>query len=161
VISINIPPLRERIDDIPLLLRYFLKIYNEKFNRDIEGFERDVLDLFIGYSWPGNVRELENFVERAVALEKEKYITVKSLPSDLIYSVSDNKGTLPTDIEALFQDENFDFTEYIDDLSRKIVLKAFQINHSNMKKTAEVLKLNYRSLRYLMDKYQLKTKGEL
>ncbi len=161
VISINIPPLRERKDDIPLLLRYFLKIYNEKFNRDIEGFERDVLDLFIGYSWPGNVRELENFVERAVALEKEKYITVKSLPSDLVYSISDNKGTLPTDIEALFQDENFDFTEYIDDLSRKIILKAFQINHSNMKKTAEVLKLNYRSLRYLMDKYQLKSKGEL
>jgi len=156
VISINIPPLRERKDDIPLLLRYFLKTYNEKFNRDIEGYERDVLDLFISYSWPGNVRELENFVERAVALEKEKFITVKSLPSDLVYSISDNKGTLPTDIETLFQDESFNFSEYIDDLSQKIILKAFQLNHLNMKKTAEMLKLNYRSLRYLMDKYQLK-----
>ena len=156
VISINIPPLRERKDDISLLLQYFLKIYNEKFNRNIEGFEKEVLDLFVNYPWPGNVRELENFVERVVALEKEKFITVKSLPSDLVYSISDNKGTLPTDIEALFQDENFNFSEYIDDLSRKIILKAFRVNHSNMKKTAEMLKLNYRSLRYLMDKYQLK-----
>jgi DNA-binding NtrC family response regulator len=156
VISIDLPPLRERKDDISLLLQYFLKIYNEKFNRNIEGFEKEVLDLFVNYPWPGNVRELENFVERVVALEKEKFITVKSLPSDLVYSISDNKGTLPTDIEALFQDENFNFSEYIDDLSRKIILKAFQINHLNMKKTAEMLKLNYRSLRYLMDKYQLK-----
>ena len=161
VISIHIPPLRERKDDIPLLLRYFLKLYNEKFNRDIEGFEKEVLDLFINYSWPGNVRELENFVERAVALEKEKFVTIKSLPSDLVYSISDNKGTLPTDINALFQDGNFSFTEYIDDISREIILKAFQINHSNMKKTAEALKLNYRSLRYLMEKFQLKSKGEL
>ena len=161
VISIHIPPLRERKDDIPLLLRYFLKLYNEKFNRDIEGFEKEVLDIFINYSWPGNVRELENFVERAVALEKGKFITVKSLPSDLVYSISDNKVTLPTDINALFQDGNFNFTEYIDDISREIILKAFQINHSNMKKTAEALKLNYRSLRYLMEKFQLKSKGEL
>lgn len=155
VISIKVPPLRERRDDIPLLLEYFLKIYNEKFNRHIEGFGKGVLDLFLNYSWPGNIREVENFVERAVALEKETYVTVKSLPSELIYNIS-SKVTAAGDIDELLQDENFDFQEYIDEMSKKIILKAFQLSNSNMKKTAGRLKLNYRSLRYLMDKYDLK-----
>lgn len=157
VISIDVPPLRERKDDIPLLLQYFLKIYDKKLNRDIEGFEKEVLELFINHPWPGNIRELENIVERAVALEKGKFVSFKSLPSELVYNISD-KEMLPMDINALLQDKNFDFTECIDNISRKIILKAFQLNHLNMKNTAEMLKLNYRSLRYLMDKYHLKNK---
>ncbi len=155
VISIYVPPLRERKDDIPLLLKYFLKIFNKKFNRDIEGFEKEALELLINYPWPGNIRELENVVERSVALEKAHFITTKSLPSELVYNISDKTAPAP-DIDGLLQDENFHFQDYIDDISRQIILKAFQLSHSNMKKTAEMLKLNYRSLRYLMDKYDLK-----
>ncbi|MCP4147769.1 MAG: sigma-54-dependent Fis family transcriptional regulator [bacterium] len=157
VISIEVPPLRERKDDIPLLLLYFLKIFNKKFNRKLEGFEKDVLDMFINYPWPGNIRELENFVERAVALEKGDYISIKSLPSELVYNIS-GKDTLQSDIDELLQDGNFNFTEHIDDISRRIILKAFRLSDSNMKKTATMLKLNYRSLRYLMEKYHLKNK---
>lgn len=155
VISINVPPLRERKDDIPLLLEYFLRFFNKKFNRKIEGFEKDALDIFINYPWPGNIRELENVIERSVALEKGTFISIKSLPSDLVYNISE-KELMPTDIDALLQEKDFDFQEYIDDISRRIVLKAFLLNDSNMKKTAEKLKLNYRSLRYLMEKYDLK-----
>ena len=155
VISIDIPPLRERKDDIPLLLKYFLKIFNEKFNRHIEGFEKEALEIFINYPWPGNIRELENVVERSVALEKETFVSTKSLPSEMVYNISD-KTAAAADIDGLLQDENFDFNDYIDDISRQIILKAFQLSNSNMKKTAEMLKLNYRSLRYLMDKYDLK-----
>lgn len=155
VITINVPPLRERKDDIPLLLEYFLRIFNNKFNRQIQGFEKDALDTFINYPWPGNIRELENVIERAVALEKGTFIGVKSLPSDLVYNIAETE-VMPTDIDALLQDESFDFQEYIDDISRRIILKAFLLNDSNMKKTAEKLKINYRSLRYLMEKYDLK-----
>lgn len=155
VISINVPPLRERKDDIPLLLEYFLRIFNKKFNRQIEGFEKDALDIVINYSWPGNIRELENVIERAVALEKGLFISIKSLPSDLVYNISETE-VMPSNIDALLKDEHFDFQEYIDDISRRIILKAFLSNDSNMKKTAEKLKLNYRSLRYLMEKYDLK-----
>lgn len=155
VISINVPPLRERKDDIPLLLEYFLRIFNKKFNRQIEGFEKDALDIVINYSWPGNIRELENVIERAVALEKGSFISIKSLPSDLVYNISETE-VMPSNIDALLKDEHFDFQEYIDDISRRIILKAFLSNDSNMKKTAEKLKLNYRSLRYLMEKYDLK-----
>ncbi|MCU0286261.1 MAG: sigma-54 dependent transcriptional regulator [Acidobacteria bacterium] len=157
VISINLPPLRERKDDIPLLVKYFLKIFNEKFNRDIEGMEKEVLELFNNYPWPGNIRELENVVERAIALEKGKFITTKSIPSELVYNITD-KNPPVTDINALLQDGNFDFQEHIDDISRRLIIKAFQLSNYNMKKTSEMLKLNYRSLRYLMDKYRLKSK---
>ncbi|MDQ1350361.1 MAG: two-component system, NtrC family, response regulator PilR [Acidobacteriota bacterium] len=157
VISINLPPLRERRDDIPLLVKYFLKTFNEKFNRDIEGVEKDVLELFNSYPWPGNIRELENVVERAVALEKGKFVTTKSLSSELVYNITD-KNPPAADIDALLQDGHFDFQGHIDDISRRIIIRAFQLSNSNMKKASEMLKLNYRSLRYLMDKYRVKGK---
>jgi two-component system response regulator PilR (NtrC family) len=157
VIFINVPPLRERKDDIPLLLNYFLKYYNKRFNRDIDGFEKDILDLFMQYSWPGNIRELENFVERAVALEKSKYIGLHSLPTELIYNISEkNLIRKEDDIASLMLEGDFDFSEYIDNISKKIILKALELNNTNIKKTADMLKLNYRSMRYLLDKYNLK-----
>lgn len=157
VISILIPPLRERKADIPLLLNYFLKYYNKRFNRNIEGFEKEILDLFMNYPWPGNIRELENFVERAVALEKSEYIGLSSLPRELIYNISE-KSTAATDIGTMLLEGDFDFSQYIDDISQKIILKALELNNANIKKTAAMLKLNYRSLRYLLDKYNLKGK---
>ena len=157
VIFINVPPLRERKDDIPLLLNYFLKYYNKRFNRDIDGFEKDILELFMQYSWPGNIRELENFVERAVALEKSKYIGLHSLPTELIYNISEkNLIQREDDITSVMLEGDFDFSEYIDNISKKIILKALELNNTNIKKTADMLKLNYRSMRYLLDKYNLK-----
>lgn len=157
VISINIPPLRERKDDIPLLLNYFLEYYNKRFNRNIEGFEKDILALFMQYSWPGNIRELENFVERAVALEKSTFIGLNSLPNELIYNISEKKLIeKDKDISALMMEGDFDFSQYIDDISKKIILKALELNNSNIKKSADMLKLNYRSMRYLVEKYNLK-----
>jgi transcriptional regulator with PAS, ATPase and Fis domain len=138
-------------------MNYFLGYYNKRFNRSIEGFEKDILDLFLNYSWPGNIRELENFVERAVALEKNKYIGLNSLPVEFIYNVSE-KNSLQEDLDSIISDDNFDFNQYIDDISRKIILKALEMNNSNMKKTAEMLKVNYRSFRYMLEKFDLKSK---
>lgn len=157
VISITVPPLRERIDDIPLLLNYFLKYYNKRFNRSIEGFEKDAVDLFMNYPWPGNIRELENVVERAVALEKNAFICKNALPSDLLYNIPETNGP-ETDIGAMLREGDFDFSQYIDDISKRIIIKALELNNNNMKQTAGALKLNYRSLRYLLEKYNLKDK---
>jgi DNA-binding NtrC family response regulator len=157
VISIFIPPLRERKTDIPLLLNYFLKYYNKRFKRNLEGFEKEIPDLFMNYPWPGNIRELENFVERAVALEKSEYIGLSSLPTELIYNISE-KNAAETDIGTMLLEGDFDFSQYIDGISQKIILKALELNNGNIKKTAEMLKLNYRSLRYLLDKYKIKWK---
>ena len=155
VISIQVPPLKERKDDIPLLMQYFLKKFNNRFNKNIDGFEKEAMDLFTGYSWPGNVRELENFVERAVALESNKFLSIDSLPSELIYNIP-RKYDHEADVDTLLSDDNFDFNEFIDNTSKKIILKALSLNNLNIKKTAEKLKLSYRSMRYLIDKYKIK-----
>lgn len=157
VISIIVPPLRDRKDDIPLLMNCFLKEFVEKFNKNIEGFKKDVVDLFFDYSWPGNVRELENFVERAVALEKSNTISVSSLPKELIYNMPEYE-TDEIDLTFLLSEKDFDFSEYIDDIRKKIIIKALELNNSNIKKAAEMLKLQYRSLRHLIEKFNLKFK---
>jgi DNA-binding NtrC family response regulator len=155
VIPIQIPPLRERSDDIPLMMKHFLGIYNEKFEKKIDGFDQKAYDLFLNYHWPGNVRELENLIERAVALEKGGTIGIQSLPREMIYSYTDeekNQG----DLVDMIQDESFNYSEYVDDISRNILEKSLEINQFNIKKTAKMLKLPYRSLRHLMEKYNLK-----
>jgi len=157
VISIKVPPLKERKDDIPLLMQYFLKKITKRFNKNIEGFEKQVLDLFMSYAWPGNVRELENFVERAVALESKKFLGINALPSELVYNIP-RKYDHETDVDTLLSNDNFDFNEFVDNTSKKIILKALDLNNSNLKKTAEMLKLSYRSMRYLIDKYKIKGK---
>ncbi|NIS62413.1 MAG: hypothetical protein GTO13_17455, partial [Proteobacteria bacterium] len=68
VLPIHIPPLRERREDIPLLVGHFISLSKTKFHKDIERFSDDAMDLLINYSWPGNVRELENVVQRAIIL---------------------------------------------------------------------------------------------
>ena len=155
VISIRVPPLRERKDDIPLLMQYFLKIFNERFNKKIEGFDHDVFDVMRRYSWPGNIRELENYVERAVALEKEKTIGLGSLSTELMYNVAGGHVGAD-DIDALLSEGKFLFTEYIDGISKKIIFRALEINNSNIKQTAEMLNLSYRALRYLIEKFSIK-----
>jgi two-component system response regulator HydG len=80
VINIHLPPLRGRRDDIPLLAMYFLKVYAEKNQKDIEGFSEDAMHALSSYDWPGNVRELENAVERAVVFSTTKIISLSVLP---------------------------------------------------------------------------------
>ncbi|MCI0471791.1 MAG: sigma-54 dependent transcriptional regulator [Candidatus Aminicenantes bacterium] len=155
VISIRVPTLRERRDDIILLLQYFLKIYNRRFNKNIEGIDKEALEVFLNYSWPGNIRELENFVERAVALEKDKYIGIRSLPAELFHAAP-GKNPDESDIENLIANNDFDFTRYVDNIEKNLILKALSLNNANIKKAAVSLKLSYRALRYLIEKHNIK-----
>jgi len=83
VVQIILPPLRNRVDDIPLLIRHFLFKYNKAFGKDVTAVSSEVLDILSEYPFPGNVRELENIVQRAVALCDESEISIRDLPSDL------------------------------------------------------------------------------
>lgn len=82
--TINIPPLRNRKEDIPLFAEFFLDKSNKELNKKIEGFEKDVMDIFMRYSWPGNLREFRNVVRRAVLLTKSGLIQMSSLPVEII-----------------------------------------------------------------------------
>lgn len=155
VISIRVPPLRERQDDIVLLVQYFLKIYNQRFNKKIEGIEAEALQVFLNHSWPGNIRELENFIERAVALEKDKYIGISSLPAELFCNAPE-KCADASDIDAQLANNDFDFTKYVDNIEKNLIFKALRLSDSNIKRAAGLLKLSYRALRYLMEKHNIK-----
>ena len=87
VINIEVPPLRDRKEDIPLLAHHFLDVYSKKNNRAITGITKDTMSILQEHNWPGNVRELENTIERAVILTKETTITPSDLPSDLLINL--------------------------------------------------------------------------
>ncbi|MBU4268163.1 MAG: sigma-54 dependent transcriptional regulator [Acidobacteria bacterium] len=158
VISIKVPPLRERKEDIPILMQHFLQRYNQKFAKNIQGFDKRVFECFANYRWPGNVRELENFIERGVALEKDEVIRASSLPAEVIYNMDPSQSS-GADWPILLDAGDFDFNQYIDNLSKSIIIKALEMSNGNVKKTALRLKVNYRSLRYLIEKYNLKLRS--
>jgi DNA-binding NtrC family response regulator len=87
VINIEVPPLRDRKEDIPLLAHHFLDVYCKKNNRAITGITKDTMSILQEHNWPGNVRELENTIERAVILTKETAITPADLPSDILINL--------------------------------------------------------------------------
>ena len=158
VISIKVPPLRERKADIPILMQHFLQRYNLKFSKNIQGFEKKVLECFANYRWPGNVRELENFIERGVALEKGTVISAGALPAEVIYNMDPSQAS-GADWLAMLDAGDLNLNQYIDNLSKGIILKALELSNGNVKKTAQLLQVNYRSLRYLIEKFSLKIRS--
>jgi len=94
VIALSVPPMRERPEDIPLLVDHFIRMYSRKNNRAISGISQEALSLLRQYRWPGNVREIENVIERAVVLTRNQEIQVDDLPSPVV----DNRGEEPSRI---------------------------------------------------------------
>jgi len=92
VVPIEIPPLRERKEDIPLLVRYFLEIFNREFGKRIKEISLEAMKFLMNYRWPGNVRELRNVIERLVALTKGEVISHERLPLDILLTVKAGKG---------------------------------------------------------------------
>ena len=149
VILFEIPALRKRAEDIPLLLSHFLQKHCERMGRKMKRLTPEVVGLLEAYAWPGNVRELANVIERIVAVEERETITAGCLPAEIA-------GTLPKEGGPVALKAGFKLEEYLDQISRKYLQEAGQMAGGNMRKMADLLGLSYRSLRYLMDKYQVK-----
>ena len=101
VVQIHVPPLRERRDDILLLVEHFRRNFNRKFGREIKGISSEVEQMFLNYPWPGNVRELENLLEHAFVRCRQSVITAENLPSDFHHYCESH--ALPADLSP--QDE--------------------------------------------------------
>lgn len=95
VVEIAVPPLRERLDDISMLVRHFCKLFNDRFQRNIQGITNEVLDLLMRYPWPGNIRELEHTMEYAFVRCREKVISSEYVPKDITEYSDDNDGYQP------------------------------------------------------------------
>jgi two-component system response regulator PilR (NtrC family) len=150
VISFEMPPLREKKEDLPLLVSHFLKKYCQKMGKKTKRIVPEVMNIFESYSWPGNVRELENIIERIVAIEDRETITEESLPEELLKPHKKPEG------DHLFQ-KGFSLNSHLDGITQDYIREARRAANGNLKQTASLLGVSYRTLRYLIDKFDLKS----
>ncbi len=147
VISIILPPLRERREDIPLLIDYFLKKYVTENQKSISDISKEARALLLRYPYPGNVRELENLIERAVVLCRGETITTQDLPFHLKEGPSEQLWKSPKKEKSL--------PESLEEMERDSILKALHQHQGVQTKAAESLGISERVLRYKMKKYRI------
>jgi DNA-binding NtrC family response regulator len=150
VVTINLPPLCERVGDVRLLAEHFLRIYSIQHNKEKLGVTEEARDYLERYSWPGNVRELENVIERAALLSSGKFIGVEDLPSSITQDQDQQQKTYrPMSLkEALTEPE------------KRIIRQVLEANHWNRQATAKALQINRTTLFKKMKQYGLYAEAE-
>lgn len=139
VVSIFVPPLRERKEDIPLLAQHFLTKYTRVHRKKVKGISSEVMEYLCNYHWPGNVRELENVMERAVILANKEIIGLDDLPSHF-------RDTLPQK----------ELPPSMEEVEKKLILDALQATRGNQSKASQILGIHRNTLRRKLKKYGLK-----
>jgi two-component system, NtrC family, response regulator PilR len=146
VIPIRMPPLRERIEDLPELARLFLDRYKTKFRKPVRGISGSALKILASHWWPGNIRELENLIERLVAVSDKEWITDEDLPLEYHFAKLDSGATAGA---ALFQ-------EACDTFERNFILRALEKSDWNVTATARYLGIPLSTLKHKMSRLDLK-----
>jgi len=150
VIPIETPSLRERRDDIPLLVQHFIEIMRREKGRPIESISSDALKLLCDYDWPGNVRQLENVVEQISVLSSEREIRVEDLPAQLRAP----KEPLPFEAPRV-SSQGIAFNDVVERIQRDLILQALELSHGNKNRAAQLLGLNRTTLLEKMKKMNL------
>lgn len=150
VVSVQLPPLRDKKGDIPLLLDHFLKVKAQESSMPPKILSAEAVDCMISYLWPGNVRELENLVERLTILTPHETVVLADLPEGMRFL--DQTGSLK---EKVLQGSS-PLSEAVDEFERELILKALQKTGFNQTKAASLLGTSRRVLRYRMEKLQIK-----
>jgi two-component system, NtrC family, response regulator PilR len=152
VIPIQVPPLRERREDIEMLAVHFLKKYSAAAQKSILRISGQSLAGLRQYGWPGNVRELENAIERAVALETDAELEV-DLASDRppARAGASANGHTSTSVPS----DGLDFDKYVEEIERSLITSALEQSGGVQTRAAELLKVSYRSFRHLLKKYDI------
>jgi len=154
VINLHLPPLRQRREDIPDLVRHFVARTCDRLGMEPKEIHRDTMAVLENYNWPGNVRELENVVERTVATENSYLITVSSLPPSILGSATD-AGLLPA--LAALPENGLDIEAHLDAMRRELMRQALERCGGVQKDAARLLRMTYRAFRYHAEKYNLTT----
>jgi DNA-binding NtrC family response regulator len=147
VLSVDVPPLRERSEDIPVLIDYFLKKHTRNTSRLVRGLAPDTRRMMLDYSWPGNVRQLESAIERAILLCESDLIQVEDLPLEVRQEsrpASEGAFKLPPEGIAF------------EDVERDLIMQAMEQTDYNITKAAKLLGLTFRTLQYRLEKFGIK-----
>jgi two-component system response regulator PilR (NtrC family) len=156
VIPIQVPALRERREDIPLLTRHFLERFRKTMEKPIEGIAPEAMTKLEAYDWPGNVRELENTMERAVALETGKEISVRVLPEKIVLGYGGPvAGSVMGSQSLEFPEEGVEFEKVIAVTERRYLQAALERAGGVRTRASELLKITYRSFRHYAKKHSL------
>ena len=155
VIPIRIPPLRERRDDIPILLRHFLEIFNREKGKEVKGISAEAMRIFEQYDWPGNVRELENTIERLVIMKGEGEIA----PDDLSARMRQAPGESRIPFRVLIPSDGLSFYDVVQDFENDLIVQALTKTRWNKNKAATLLQINRTTLVEKIKKIKKQTDG--
>jgi DNA-binding NtrC family response regulator len=146
VVPIHVPPLRERIEDLPKLAELFLDRYNKKFNRHVKGIKPEIFEILSTYDWPGNIRELENFVERIVAITNKEYVGFTDIP--LEYQLHKVEKTEVQEGEELLQ-------KTLDAFEKNFILRVLEEEGWNQTQASKRLGIHRKTLEYKVKRLNL------
>ncbi len=146
VVPILLPPLRDRKEDIPLLVSHFIKKFSEENQKQLKGISKDALELLMNYEWPGNVRELENLIERVIALTQNEYILPDELPIPIAHQSKTNG------LKESVLSGQISFSKAEEEFEKEIILDALRRTNYVQSHAAELLGISRRILKYKMDK---------
>ncbi|WP_027723183.1 sigma-54-dependent transcriptional regulator [Maridesulfovibrio zosterae] len=160
VLEINIPPLRERIGDLPALVAYLLEKLGHKNSKKVRSVSHSFLDLLSHYSWPGNVRELENVLERAIILSRSEVLGPELLPPQVQNPKTrclppNNLSSSGVPAQHADQPKSTVGTSSLDDAERQALIAALEANMHHRERTADALGISRRTLQYKLKKYGL------
>lgn len=148
VIPIKLPPLRERKEDVPLLVEKFIQKYSLAFKKPIKEIDTETLEVLESYNFKGNVRELENIIERAVALSTNDKINCQDLP----FKIRANKEEVVDELNYI----KVSIGDSLKQIEKTVIEKTLEFNQGNKKKTAAFLKISERGLHYKIKEYNIK-----
>lgn len=152
VISIRIPSLRDRKDDLPLLVEHFVSMYSKENNKKTKAVSQDVMDILTNYDWPGNIRELENIIERAVILDTDSIIAKEDLPEIIL---TRSVALSPSEAINYKTDDNIPLKDALKEPEKVYILKILEEAGWNKKKAAKKLGVNRTTLYNKLRKYDL------
>ena len=151
VVPVVVPPLRERIQDVPLLVEHFIRRDNRRFHKRVEGLSPEALAALNAYRWPGNVRELENVIERCVVLAEGPVIQLNDLPLDV---------SLPQQATRVRAAEALPLNEATDQFEQQIVLRVLERVGWNLTEAGRILEIHRNSLRVKLARWGIRAPGQ-
>ena len=156
VVRIEVPPLRDRREDIPPLVEHFLTRFNQSFGRSVRGVREDAMARLVHYAWPGNVRELRNVIERIVILEAEDVVRLEHLPGEIRFGGSATVGSVTAGAPFVLPEEGVD----LDAVERSLITQAMSRTAGNQSASARLLGISRYALRYRLEKHGLLPREE-
>lgn len=151
VVTVQLPPLRERKEDIPQLVTYFIKKYATHQRVSVNSISPETLNLLLSYNWPGNIRELENVIEHAVAFCTSETIIPKNLPGNLLERETPS-GIFPIELSTI---DSIDLQETLSEAERKLLFWAYQKTNGNQVRMSEILRIPRTTLQNKLVKYNI------